>query len=156
STWPTTTSRFRRCRGRLSRSCRRTSGGWGGRFQAAYTEEQQREGVVEYNYRRGGHAMDVTPVRGPVAELAAMAGTDAATYTRERPGMSARSRTASSTTPIPLMRADWTASGACTSGSTALPRGATRRASGGAATTSTTRAKPNRGCGRSNRETGDL
>src|SRR5216117_1322057 len=35
------------------------------------------------------------------------------------------------------MRADWTASGACTSGSTALPRGATRRASGGVATTST-------------------
>src|SRR5213083_1849887 len=35
------------------------------------------------------------------------------------------------------MRADWTASGACTSGSTALPMGATRRASGGAATTST-------------------
>src|SRR5712664_1434386 len=35
------------------------------------------------------------------------------------------------------MRADWTASGACTSGSTARPRGATRRASGGAATTST-------------------
>src|SRR5882762_8610801 len=35
------------------------------------------------------------------------------------------------------MRADWTASGACTSGSTAHPRGATRRASGGAATTST-------------------
>src|SRR2546422_10931125 len=37
------------------------------------------------------------------------------------------------------MRADWTASGACTSGSTATPRGATRRASGGAAMTSTTR-----------------
>src|SRR5438552_15497906 len=36
------------------------------------------------------------------------------------------------------MRADWTASGACTSGSTARPRGATRRASGGAGTTSTT------------------
>src|SRR5262245_8872008 len=34
------------------------------------------------------------------------------------------------------MRADWTASGACTSGSTARPRGATRRACGGAATTS--------------------
>src|SRR2546427_1109462 len=48
---------------------------------------------------------------------------------------------ASSTTPIPPMRADWTASGACTSGSTAPPRGATRRASGGAATTSTTRAE---------------
>src|SRR5207244_13377913 len=39
------------------------------------------------------------------------------------------------------MRADWTASGACTSGSTAPPGGATRRASGGAATTSTARAK---------------
>src|SRR5229473_2040723 len=37
------------------------------------------------------------------------------------------------------MRADWTASGACTSGSTAPPWGATRQASGGAATTSTTR-----------------
>jgi len=58
-------------------------------FQAGHTKEQQREGRVEYNYRRGGHAMDVTPVLGPVAELAAMAGTDAATYTRERPGMSA-------------------------------------------------------------------
>src|SRR2546425_9369674 len=44
---------------------------------------------------------------------------------------------ASSTTPIPPMRADWTASGACTNGSTAPPRGAMRRASGGAATTST-------------------
>src|SRR5256712_10834991 len=38
------------------------------------------------------------------------------------------------------MRADWTASGACTSGSTAHPRGATRRACGGAGTTSTTSA----------------
>src|SRR5881409_315256 len=44
------------------------------------------------------------------------------------------------------MRADWTASGACTSGSTAPPRGATRRAPGGAATTSTTRAERNRRC----------
>src|SRR5271165_7413442 len=57
-------------------------------------------------------------------------------------------RTTSSTTPIPPMRADWTASGACTSGSTAPPRGATRRraASGGAATTSTTSAERSRGC----------
>jgi predicted dithiol-disulfide oxidoreductase (DUF899 family)/predicted metal-binding membrane protein len=116
-------------------------------FQAAYTEEQQREGVVEYNYRRGGHAMDATPVPGPVAELAAMAGTDAATYTRERPGMSAfvlEDGVVYHT--IPPMRADWTASGACSSGSTAHPRGATRRASGGAATTSTTRAERSRGC----------
>src|SRR5216117_1761034 len=29
-TWPITTSRLRRCRGRRSRSCRRISGGWGG------------------------------------------------------------------------------------------------------------------------------
>src|SRR2546430_6428638 len=44
------------------------------------------------------------------------------------------------------MRADWTASGAFTSGSTAHPRGATRRASGCAATTSTTSAERSRGC----------
>src|SRR5919198_69648 len=43
------------------------------------------------------------------------------------------------------MRADWTASGACTSGSTAPPRGATRRAVGGAAPTSTTNPEPPRG-----------
>src|SRR5437868_4068701 len=43
------------------------------------------------------------------------------------------------------MREEWTASGACTSGSTAHPRGATRRASGGAATTSTTSAERSRG-----------
>jgi predicted dithiol-disulfide oxidoreductase (DUF899 family) len=58
-------------------------------FNVWFTEEQQREGVVEYNYRRGGHAMDVTPIPAPVAELAAMSGTDAATYARERPGLSA-------------------------------------------------------------------
>src|SRR3989442_1722447 len=63
---------------------------------------------------------------------------------------------ASSTTPIPPMRADWTASGACTSGSTAHPRGATRRASGGAATTSTTRAERSRGCRGATAGTGDL
>src|ERR1700730_3462360 len=56
------------------------------------------------------------------------------------------------------MRADWTASGACTSGLTAPRRGATRRrpASGGAATTSTTSAEPSRGCRWRNRGTGDL
>src|SRR6266576_3223354 len=46
---------------------------------------------------------------------------------------------ASSTTPILRMRADWTPSGACIPGSTALRRGATRRACGGAAMTSTRR-----------------
>jgi predicted dithiol-disulfide oxidoreductase (DUF899 family) len=58
-------------------------------FNVSFTEEQQREGVVEYNYRREGHALDVTPAPEPVAKNAAMAGTDAATYARERPGMSA-------------------------------------------------------------------
>src|SRR5229473_652752 len=54
------------------------------------------------------------------------------------------------------MREDWTASGACTSGSTAPPRGATRRASGGAAMTNTTSAEPSRGCRWCNQGTGDL
>ncbi len=58
-------------------------------FNVSFTEEQQREGRIEYNYERGGHAMDATQVPEPVAENAAMTGTDVATYTRERPGMSA-------------------------------------------------------------------
>jgi predicted dithiol-disulfide oxidoreductase (DUF899 family) len=59
-------------------------------FNVSFTEEQQRKGDVEYNYRRGEHAMDATTtVPEPVAQNAAMTGTDAATYTRERPGMSA-------------------------------------------------------------------
>jgi predicted dithiol-disulfide oxidoreductase (DUF899 family) len=59
-------------------------------FNVSFTEEQQRAGTIEYNYERGGHAMDATTaVPEPVAQNAAMTGTDAATYTRERPGMSA-------------------------------------------------------------------
>jgi predicted dithiol-disulfide oxidoreductase (DUF899 family) len=58
-------------------------------FNISFTEAQQREGVVEYNYRRRGHAMDATPVPEPVARFAAMCGTDAPAYSRERPGMSA-------------------------------------------------------------------
>jgi predicted dithiol-disulfide oxidoreductase (DUF899 family) len=61
-------------------------------FNVSFTEEQQRKGTIEYNYERGGHAMDAkaeAAAEGPVAEFAAMAGTDVATYTRERPGMSA-------------------------------------------------------------------
>src|SRR5260221_9452123 len=55
------------------------------------------------------------------------------------------------------MRADWTASGACTSGWAAPPGGATRRAaSGGAATTSTTSAKRSLGCRGATGGTGDL
>ena len=58
-------------------------------FGVGFTEEQQRDGTIEYNYERSGHAMDATSVPQPVSANAAMAGTDVATYTRERPGMSA-------------------------------------------------------------------
>jgi predicted dithiol-disulfide oxidoreductase (DUF899 family) len=59
-------------------------------FNVSFTEEQQRKGGIEYNYERGGHAMDATAhVPQPVSQNAVMAGTDVATYTRERPGMSA-------------------------------------------------------------------
>ncbi|WP_437499161.1 DUF899 domain-containing protein [Sorangium sp. So ce1099] len=58
-------------------------------FNVAFTEEQQREGTVEYNFERAGHAMDVTPVPLPVAQSAAMTGTDAPTYSLDRPGLSA-------------------------------------------------------------------
>ncbi|KXU84019.1 thioredoxin [Paraburkholderia monticola] len=58
-------------------------------FNVSFTEEQQREGSIEYNYERSGHAMDMTPAPEPVVQFAATCGTDAATYTRDRPGMSA-------------------------------------------------------------------
>jgi predicted dithiol-disulfide oxidoreductase (DUF899 family) len=58
-------------------------------FNVSFTEAQQREGTIDYNYQRGGHALDMTPVPPPVAELAATCGTDAPTYARDRPGMSA-------------------------------------------------------------------
>jgi len=58
-------------------------------FNVSYTEAQEKQGPVEYNYARGTHAMDMTPVPPPVAQFAATCGTDAATYRRDRPGMSA-------------------------------------------------------------------
>ncbi|HVR61349.1 MAG TPA: DUF899 domain-containing protein [Polyangia bacterium] len=57
-------------------------------FNVRITEAQQREGGVEYNYRRES-AWVASDGEGPVADMAASAGTDAATYLRERPGMSA-------------------------------------------------------------------
>jgi predicted dithiol-disulfide oxidoreductase (DUF899 family) len=57
-------------------------------FNVWFTEEQQREGGIEYNYRR--EAAQTEDRVGEGADLfAAMSGTDPATYTRERPGMSA-------------------------------------------------------------------
>jgi predicted dithiol-disulfide oxidoreductase (DUF899 family) len=58
-------------------------------FNVSFTEQEQREGAAEYNYRRAGHAMDATPVPEPVARFAASCGTDAPTFSRDRPGMSA-------------------------------------------------------------------
>jgi predicted dithiol-disulfide oxidoreductase (DUF899 family) len=57
-------------------------------FNVWFTEEQQRDGGIEYNYRREA-ARGKNGDSGPVAQVAAMAGTDAATFTRERPGVSA-------------------------------------------------------------------
>jgi predicted dithiol-disulfide oxidoreductase (DUF899 family) len=58
-------------------------------FNVSLTEKQQREGTVDYNYRREKAWAERGLDGGPVAEIAATTGTDAATYTRERPGMSA-------------------------------------------------------------------
>ena len=58
-------------------------------FNVSFSEEEQREGAIEYNYEVAGHTMDAASVPPPVSDNAAMAGTDVATYTRERPGMSA-------------------------------------------------------------------
>jgi predicted dithiol-disulfide oxidoreductase (DUF899 family) len=57
-------------------------------FNVSLTEEQQRKGGVEYNYRRGGHALDAASAPPPVSKFAAACGTDTLTYSRDRPGMS--------------------------------------------------------------------
>jgi len=64
-------------------------------FNVSVTEEQQREGTVEYNYRPSQPRLDMKPGTPPrptpdgAAKGAAMTGTDVATYARERPGLSA-------------------------------------------------------------------
>jgi predicted dithiol-disulfide oxidoreductase (DUF899 family) len=67
-------------------------------FNVWFTEQQQREGGIEYNYRREAAeplvGRDTSTWRepsgeGPVAQMATASGTDVGTYTRERPGMSA-------------------------------------------------------------------
>jgi predicted dithiol-disulfide oxidoreductase (DUF899 family) len=54
-------------------------------FNVSFTEEQQRGGAVEYNYGERNIAADP----GTHMEHAAACGTDAATYMRQAPGMSA-------------------------------------------------------------------
>ncbi len=56
-------------------------------FNVSVTEQQQREGSVEYNYRPATGIRSRAPSSG-AAKGAAMTGTDVATYARERPGMS--------------------------------------------------------------------
>jgi predicted dithiol-disulfide oxidoreductase (DUF899 family) len=57
-------------------------------FYIRISEQQQQEGGAEYNYRRE-KAWQVRNGEGPVAEFAASCGTNAATFVRERPGLSA-------------------------------------------------------------------
>lgn len=69
-------------------------------FNVFFTEDQQKKGDINYNYQR--EKPDPEPLagktvrewekqdgKGAVAQVASMAGTDVATFTRERPGMSA-------------------------------------------------------------------
>jgi len=58
-------------------------------FGVRFTEEQQREGGGEYNFQREEAWPKPGDDVGDAADMAAMTGTDVATYTRERPGMSA-------------------------------------------------------------------
>jgi predicted dithiol-disulfide oxidoreductase (DUF899 family) len=65
-------------------------------FNVYFTEQQQREGGIEYNYQRepawqsrSDEGIASRMEGTPVADTAASTGTDVATFTRERPGMSA-------------------------------------------------------------------
>jgi predicted dithiol-disulfide oxidoreductase (DUF899 family) len=59
-------------------------------FSVGFSEAQQRAGL-EYNYRHEGPVTEIPSRATPDARttLAGMSGTDAATYARERPGLSA-------------------------------------------------------------------
>ena len=57
-------------------------------FNVWFTDAQRQAGTIEYNYKRGGHAMDAAQYPEPVRQFAASCGTDAPTYTRDRPGLS--------------------------------------------------------------------
>lgn len=70
-------------------------------FSVWFSEEQQRDGKIDYNFRREGPAPKPAATKdaaqdwqlrgseSPIAEIAAMTGTDVPTYTRDRPGLSA-------------------------------------------------------------------
>ena len=65
-------------------------------YNVSFTEAEQRQGGIDYNYARepawearSDEGMASRMTGDPVGDNAAMTGTDTATYTRERPGMSA-------------------------------------------------------------------
>src|SRR5215469_8570520 len=66
---------------------------FGSDFNADYdvvlTEEQERAGTFQYNFRESPVWSPPEDMRGPFDAWAATTGTDWETYTRERPGMSA-------------------------------------------------------------------
>jgi predicted dithiol-disulfide oxidoreductase (DUF899 family) len=57
-------------------------------FNVSITEEQQLSGSGAYNYTERGHAMTQIQLPPVVHQFAAMCGTDAPTFVRDRPGMS--------------------------------------------------------------------
>ena len=62
-------------------------------FSVSFTEKQQHEGDIAYNYRREKAFVWSAEQEGgserAEGQFAAMCGTDTATYLRDRPGMSA-------------------------------------------------------------------
>ena len=92
-------------------------------FNVSITEEQQRNGGVEYNYRRGGHAKRQRRFRQGLSRGDEDRPEPAAYCANGPASVLSFARTASSITPIRPMPGDWTGSGACTSGSTAPPKG---------------------------------
>ncbi|MFZ3201107.1 MAG: DUF899 domain-containing protein [Candidatus Acidiferrales bacterium] len=61
-------------------------------FSVGFTETQQCQQGIEYNYRREAPMVREPAPSSGTARHAAMCGTDVATYIRERPGMSAFAR----------------------------------------------------------------
>lgn len=59
-------------------------------FNVSFTEQEQRDGTIVYNFQRAGHSMDATAAPpAAVVTTAAMTGTDVPTFARDRPGLSA-------------------------------------------------------------------
>jgi predicted dithiol-disulfide oxidoreductase (DUF899 family) len=56
-------------------------------FGVSFTDEQMRQGVIQYNFGARDRVASVDP-DGPVAQVAKSVGTDVATFLQEAPGMS--------------------------------------------------------------------